>query len=670
MVVFNWAEQSHSPYYSCRTCLTRSEPVCPASPEKPGVAQIGWLLLELQWLSQGGEAIIEMNKVIAICGRAQSVPSSVYITRLDLMLRKFPQRTCHLFARRFSSLPANVPTTPAVEETADSLRELARRKRKTEWKRRQGVGRVQLHFPTPALNFSVQGQTFLDHLIVHVRAGKGGDGCVAFHRELYKPFGPPSGGNGGRGGDVYFLQTPHLTTLSSVSPRIRGNPGSHGQGTWQGGRNGLPLVVKVPLGTVVRELTKEEAAKYNFKDEWEAEEEALAELSPDERLDRLRARRWVHYPRYQDDNLKRAEFKEAEKILWKEERARRIQRRKRALNPLFLDLDTAEDTTLPDNSPLGLGNRDNLGHLIASGGTGGLGNPNFLSTNHRSPKFATRGHEGELVTLSLELKILADIGLVGMPNAGKSTLLRALTGGRAKSEVASYAFTTLNPVVGVIRVANGGVFEGWRGEGVVHDETHVEEEHHLELMEQGAFADSLTRNQKPTGVADTAHSGHDFDLIEEFRFTVADNPGLISRASEDVGLGHSFLRSMERSLALVYVVDLSGPEPWNELKVLRDELETYQHGLSAHARMVIANKADLLGGDGQDPQLVEEARQKLQKLVEFVEGDLGPLDIVPVSAKFSNNLTKVVGLMRGYVEDAREELKKSRESTKRVDPIL
>lgn len=422
-------------------------------------------------------------------------------------------------------------------------------------------------------------------------------------------------------------------------------------------------MVKVPLGTVVRELTKEEAAKYNFKDEWEAEEEALTDLSPEDRLDRLRAKRWVHYPRYQDDNVQRVEFKEAEKILWKEERARRIERRRRALNPLFLDLDTAEDTAIPDDSPLGLGNRESLGHLIVSGGTGGLGNPNFLSANHRSPKFATRGHQGELAILSLELKILADIGLVGMPNAGKSTLLRALTGGRAKSEVASYAFTTLNPVVGVIRVANDGIFEGWRGEGVIHDETRIEEDRHLALMEQGAFADSLTRNQKPTrNYDDPVHSGHDFDLVEEFRFTIADNPGLISRASEDVGLGHSFLRSMERSLALVYVVDFSGPTPWDEVRVLRDELEAYQHGMSARARMVIANKADLLGGDGQDPQLVEEARQKLEKLIKFIEDELGPLDVVPVSAKFSNNLTKVVGLMRGHVEDAREELKRSRES--------
>ena len=605
-------------------------------------------------LTGRSDPVTRVNYPKAFYHKARSNAQTVSPTEMSLLHSQFlisPSQRIHRTRRRGTHVRLEGSRSSKTED-------------RVETQARRASRSTQLLTPTSSHFYSsAQGQTFLDHLIVHVRAGKGGDGCVAFHRELYKPFGPPSGGNGGRGGSVYFLPTPHLTTLSSVTPRIRGNPGSHGQGTWQGGRNGAPLVVKVPLGTVVRELTREEAAKYNFKDEWQAEEEALADLSPEDRLDRLRAKRWVHYPRYQDDNIKRAEFKEAERILWKEERARRIERRRRALDPLFLDLDTAEDTALPDDSPLGLGNRENLGHLIASGGTGGLGNPNFLSTNHRSPKFATRGHEGELVTLSLELKILADIGLVGMPNAGKSTLLRALTGGRAKSEVASYAFTTLNPVVGVIRVANGGIFEGWRGEGVVHDETHIEEERHLELLEQGAFADSLTRNQKPTGAGDEApHSGHDFDLIEEFRFTVADNPGLISRASEDIGLGHSFLRSMERSLALVYVVDLSGSAPWDELRVLRDELEAYQHGMSARARMVIANKADLLAGDGQDPQLVEDARQKLQKLIEFAEDELGPLDLVPVSAKFSNNLTKVVGMMRGYVEDAREELKKSHES--------
>jgi len=256
------------------------------------------------------------------------------------------------------------------------------------------------------------------------------------------------------------------------------------------------------------------------------------------------------------------------------------------------------------------------------------------------------------LSLSLELKILADIGLVGMPNAGKSTLLRALTGGRAKSEVASYAFTTLNPVVGVIRVAFDGTFEGWKGDGALHDETWAEETRHRELMENGAYANSPTRNQKSP--SETLHrSGHDFDVVEDFRFTVADNPGLISGASEDVGLGHSFLRSIERSLALVYVVDLSSPNPWDELRILRDEIEAYQSGMSKRARLVVANKADLLGGEGHDLTVIEEARSKLQRLEDSVRRELGALDVVPVSSKFSQNLGKVVRLMRGYVEGSR-----------------
>jgi len=246
--------------------------------------------------------------------------------------------------------------------------------------------------------------------------------------------------------------------------------------------------------------------------------------------------------------------------------------------------------------------------------------------------------------------------------------LRALTGGRAKSEVAGYAFTTLNPMVGVVRVAEDGTFEGGVTANLIHEETRIEEEELQARMERGELADVPTRNQIRTrgvSVDDVVtRPGHLFDLVENFRFTIADNPGLISRASENVGLGHSFLRSMERSLALVYVVDLSGPEPWKELEVLQDELEKYQPGMSSKARMVIANKADLLGGEG-DPCAVEGAKQKLKTLEEYVKtqmivhaasGSSLTLDIVPTSAKFSQNLFKVVGLMRMYVEQARGRL--------------
>ncbi|KAL1948569.1 hypothetical protein VTO73DRAFT_12644 [Trametes versicolor] len=525
-----------------------------------------------------------------------------------------------------------------------------RRKRRTDWKRRQN------------------GQTFLDHTVIHVRAGNGGDGCVAFHRELFKPYGPPSGGNGGRGGDVYILPTPHLTTLSSVLVRPRAQHGGAGQGTWQNGKNAPPLIIRVPLGTIVRELPADDPRR--SKNEYEAEAEALHGLSPQERRAKMREKRWRHYPEYADDNAQREDFKHAERVLFAQERERRHMRRLRSENPIFLDLDKPEEAAeaADPNAPLGHRRVEPMGHLVARGGAGGLGNPAFLAPTNRSPKWATRGAEGERVSLSLELKLLADIGLVGMPNAGKSTLLRALTGGRARTEVAGYAFTTLNPIVAVVRVAEDGSFDG-DAEGVVHDNTQVEEAHERALLDSGAFADTLTRNQL------RAVEGAIEDplaALEAFRFTVADNPGLIERASANVGLGHAFLRSMERSHALAYVVDLSAPDPWDELRVLQAELEQYKPGMSAQARMVVANKADLLAGSdgsaGALPEEVEAAREKLRRLQAFVAAEMRvpvrdaagavvgerPLDVVPISAKHSMNLKRVVRLMRTYVEEARE----------------
>ncbi|KIL68369.1 hypothetical protein M378DRAFT_8459 [Amanita muscaria Koide BX008] len=528
----------------------------------------------------------------------------------------------------------------SLQESVDAYR----RRRKTEWKRKQG------------------GQTFLDHLIVNIRAGKGGDGCVAFHREKFKPNGPPSGGSGGRGGDVHLLPTPHLTTLSSVPPRIRAQNGAHGQGSWQNGKSAPPLVIQVPLGTIVRQLPRDDSRR--APDEWEAEEEGLEGLDREGRKEKMRAARWLHYPMAGDVNVEKDSFKEAENALYKQERARRIERRKRETESLItLDLDKEVDVEKDVNAPLGIRQREPLGYLVTSGGQGGLGNPHFISSVNRSPKFGSRGQEGERITLELELKILADIGLVGMPNAGKSTLLRALTGGRAKSEVANYAFTTLNPVVGVVRVTKDGTYEGelmGSREGRTYEETAVEETRNWEKMARGDYAHALTRNQRTNDAGASYRPGHGFDLAEDFRFTVADNPGLIARASENVGLGHDFLRSMERALALVYVVDLSSATPWEELLILRDELEAYLPGMSAKARMVIANKADLLveesslsQDEGASQDQVHAAKQKLETLEEFVKADLGRLDVVPISAKFSQNLPRTVSLMRSYVQDAR-----------------
>ncbi|KAI0342354.1 GTPase [Trametopsis cervina] len=527
----------------------------------------------------------------------------------------------------------------------------AKRQRRTDWKRRQGK------------------ENFLDNVIIHIRGGKGGDGCVAFHREKFKPYGPPSGGNGGNGGDVYILPTPHLTTLSSVPTRIRAQHGAHGQGTWQNGKNGAPTIIRVPLGTIVRQLPHDDPRR--AKDEFEAEEESMEGLDVEERRTKLREMRWIHYPDWEDENIGRDVFQDAERQLYKEERERRVLRRLRASHLIQLDLDKVEETAeaKDPNAPLGTGRRESMGHMVARGGTGGYGNPHFLSTENRSPKFATRGTEGERISLSLELKLLADIGLVGIPNAGKSTLLKAITGGRARTEVAGYAFTTLNPIVGVVRVQDDGTFEGWE-EGRVVDETRAEELRERERLDAGEFSDTLTRNQKAPREVLWGYEQSDA-TFEEFRFTVADNPGLISQASDNVGLGHSFLRSIERSPALVYVVDLSGPAPWDELAVLKDELEKYKPGMSSEARLVVANKADLLGGGeegiGGDEDAVKEAREKLARLEEYVrkemavverheEGDVEirrELDVVPISAKFSMNVRKVVDLMKRYVSEAR-----------------
>ncbi|KAL4269220.1 OBG-type GTPase [Pleurotus pulmonarius] len=537
-------------------------------------------------------------------------------------------------------------TSDLSAEEKESLREKLHRQRKTEWKRRQG------------------GQSFLDYLIVNVRGGNGGNGCAAFHREKFVPHGPPSGGDGGRGGDVYIIPTPHMTTLSSISKKIRGEAGGHGRGTWQGGKSGSPTIIKVPLGTVVRELARDHPLR--AQDEWEAEEAALEGLPPAAKRDKMRENRWVHYPRAAEDNVERDSFKEAEQNMYKVERERRLERRRRTIeSPIDLDLskEMKEDTSV--DAPLGTRRQEPTGHLVASGGQGGLGNTHFITAENRSPKFATRGQEGERVTLILELKLLADIGLVGMPNAGKSTLLRALTGGRVKSEVASYAFTTLNPVVGVVRVAKDGTFEGSLQHGAVYGETAMEREHEQarhDLDRQTITADapstsshSLSAENLPRDAGSDAvpqRSGHYFDAVEDFRFTISDNPGLISRASDNVGLGHSFLRAMERSLALAYVVDFSQPAPWDELKVLKEELEQYKPGMSEKARIVIANKGDLLASTG-DASEVEEAKAKLKHLEEWAKDNLGPLDVVAVSGKYAQNLTKVVRLMRSYVEAER-----------------
>jgi GTPase len=284
--------------------------------------------------------------------------------------------------------------------------------------------------------------TFVDRVVLHVTAGRGGNGVASVHREKFKPLGGPDGGNGGPGGSVILRVEPDVTTLIDYhhSPHRRAEHGGHGAGGHRNGAHGADLVLSVPDGTVV---TDEHG-------------NVLADM-------------------------------------------------------------------------LGPGTE----MVVAEGGRGGLGNAALASSKRKAPGFALLGEPGEDRTITLELKVVADIGLVGFPSAGKSSLIAALS--RARPKIADYPFTTLVPNLGVVTAG-------------------------------------------------------------DVTFTVADVPGLIEGASEGKGLGHDFLRHVERCAALVHVVDMAtmepGRNPLGDLDVIEGELSRYG-GLEDRPRLVALNKVDV-----------------------------------------------------------------------------
>ncbi|KAI5453357.1 GTPase of the mitochondrial inner membrane that associates with the large ribosomal subunit [Naganishia albida] len=492
--------------------------------------------------------------------------------------RRIPTPTC-IWARPFS-VSRHAADEASFQTWSD---ELNRRKRKADYKRRQ------------------HGQSFLDHVVVSVRGGTGGSGAAAFVPMKSSSQGPPSGGNGGAGGDIYLVTSPHVTSLASVSKRIRAGNGLNGQGSYRHGKRGTDTIVRVPVGTVVREIGRETEADKAHRDE-----AALGDIDDAERRRMRRARMFIKHP---TGEITDDDYAHAERLLARESRAAAAADAAHER----IEMDIAR----PLERPV----------LIARGGTGGLGNPHFIdpAQPHRAPRLASRGATPPTLTLALELKLIADVGLVGFPNAGKSTVLRALTGRRA--EVADYSFTTLNPQVGVVRVMDDGT---WRsdvkpGKDVI-DETWREREREQQHREHAA----LPKRE------DTA--------VERIRFTMSDNPGLLPLASENYGLGHSFLRSIERSLALVYVLDMTRPSPASDLAALEHELEMYKPGLAQKAMMVVLNKAD----EVDEPT----GRERLREL----EDRAGRMQLITVSAKYGLGMSKVVAGLARYIERARVEL--------------
>ena len=353
---------------------------------------------------------------------------------------------------------------------------------------------------------------FIDEIKVYARAGHGGKGAVAFHREAYIPKGGPSGGNGGRGGSV-ILQADHdLNNLIGqyYIPRLIAQSGEAGMGKGMDGHAGKDLIVKVPVGTLVWKL--EDPNKLEAVEEAEPEDDSNdndeAETAPQGK----------------------AAFKIATG-------ARPVLRQSGGERALEIPPETEEETRKKD-AEKGELLADLTEHgqqfVLCKGGRGGLGNRNFATARHQTPRFAQPGEPGDEGNFLLELRIMADVGLVGYPNAGKSTLLSAIS--KARPKVAPYPFTTLHPQIGIVEYA-----EDWH------------------------------------------------------RLTVCDVPGLIEGAHQNVGLGHEFLRHIKRCKILVLLLDMAGTDgrnPWDDYKQLLTELELYDPTFVEKPIYVVANKMD------------------------------------------------------------------------------
>ncbi|KAI2620000.1 GTP-binding protein Obg/CgtA [Hypoxylon sp. NC1633] len=396
--------------------------------------------------------------------------------------------------------------------------------------------------------------SFADKARITVHAGGGGHGCISFLREAYFANGPANGGDGGHGGNVYIQAVHGETSLHKLarSRVLRAGRGKTGQGSNRGGARGEDVVIQVPVGTVIRELNRidplvEENRRYKEAREKEREYERLfrkAEAEEDvgeamrtevpEPPDHPHLHKFILYPGISNTDRRDMTLP---RLPWRERLYAQPE------GPIYLDL------SVPTARPI----------LLAAGGLGGMGNPHFVSKERQRPLFATKGERAVSLQLELELKLLADVGLVGLPNAGKSTLLRALTNSRAR--VGNWAFTTLQPNIGTV------VLDNHRGRPVATPKAARPAPH---AVIHDATYGSVVVSRAPQ--IDAPGPAPDEPRT---RFTIADIPGLIEGAHLDRGLGIEFLRHVERAGVLAFVVDLSAGDAVAALKALWTEVGLY-----------------------------------------------------------------------------------------------
>lgn len=368
---------------------------------------------------------------------------------------------------------------------------------------------------------------FVDKVHIYVKGGDGGAGCMSFRREAHVPKGGPDGGDGGHGGDVVLVADSSLSSLIDYrfKHHFKAQRGTHGKGSKMHGARGEDLILRVPVGTIVREYSEDDKVAG----------ELIADLTHD-----------------------------GERV------------------------------------------------IVAEGGIGGRGNTHFVTSTRRAPAFAELGEPADDKWIELEMKLVADAALVGMPSAGKSSLISKMSA--AKPKIADYPFTTLVPNLGV------------------------------------------------------ATSG-------DLSFVVADVPGLIEGAHEGKGLGHEFLRHIERTALIVHVVDLTGDyeqrDPLEDYEIINRELALYASELAQRPRIVVANKIDVTGTEDAARALAERVREDSIKAAggnEFVQSPIDP-KLYEISALTGEGVDSLKAAIATKVHELREEAKRADDATERFDQV-